>query len=168
MIYLIISRNILRDPNSDFIRRHQSSNTKLLVMGTRKIVKGLRTRYTCLQKHTMLAPCLKYKNRKIEEVSLTIDSRKMNRTSYLTISFSTHERSQFSLEYLRTHWASVKGCSATTAVIGLFLSVFCALLIPVALSIHHRLVRISIHAILSPSVSGARCPGTTASISASV
>lgn len=110
-----------------------------------------------------------------------MDSRKMNRTScYYSQNTISHifnpskgseakerqERRKRKELVLHTHCDSLNGLSATTAVVGLFRSVFWSLLMPVTLSMHHRDVRISIHAIRSPSVSGGRWPGSTASISA--
>lgn len=96
-----------------------------------------------------------------------IDSRKMNRTSCVRCRQPTTIEEGMEQEG-RTHCRSVRGLSATTAVVGRVLSVFCSLLSPVALSMKNLDVRIRAHAILSPHVTGSLWPGTTASISASV
>lgn len=114
-----------------------------------------------------------------------MDSRKMNRTSYfcpnnicqpvlILLSGPEHRKKGPGKEIAdlldqssqHTHCDSLNGFSATTAVVGLFRSVFWSLLMPVTLSMHHRDVRISSHATRSPSVCGGRWPGSTAIISA--
>lgn len=47
---------------------------------------------------------------------------------------------------MHTHWASVRGFSATTAVVGFFISVPCSGLNPVTLSMPHLQVLINFHA----------------------
>ena len=64
-----------------------------------------------------------------------------------------------------THWASVRGFSATTAVVGFFLSTRWARSMPVALSMKKRATRTILQAAQSLKPRGGRWEGTTARIS---